>query len=418
MRVRPERPDRHPRHADRPDRAPGDAARLRAARGPRTRPLGGADRGGSAARAERRRHGADARGARVRRAAGGRRGRPGRDVRRALHDGDRGAVRRPADERGLAGGGGAARGLARAPRDGDGLMPLFGDKRDRGGARSAAEREAARLERERRRAAREGREPPAAPVDDGTGDAPADEQPPLEWDGADPDERDGGEAPYDVEDAPREPEFRDAPAWDDEALRGEDLRGRDVAPERARDGEPQPAAARPEPGGDAVLDPRAQAWQHRRPAAGEEPGVWRDEEPDAPDAWHDDEPAAREDDEPDAPAVGREDEPEARAARRGDVADESDAWPEDEPEARAARRGDVADEPDAWREDELEARTGRRSDAADAGEPDGWAAGRADGDTDARPNGRADEIAAVRPDESPGPGREPAGAPRPGAAAS
>src|SRR3954470_8280173 len=260
MRVRPERPDRHPRHADRPDRAPGDAARLRAARGPRTRPLGGADRGGSAARAERRRHGADARGARVRRAgggrvrraAGGRRGRPGRDVRRALHDGDRGAVRRPADERGLAGGGGAAGGLARAPRDGDGLMPLFGDKRDRGGARSAAEREAARLERERRRAAREGREPPAAPVDDGTGDGPVDEQPPFGWDGPEQDERDGGGAAYDagVEEAPREPQLGRAPAWGDEALRGEDLRGRDAAePERPLDPEPQPTAARPEPGG-------------------------------------------------------------------------------------------------------------------------------------------------------------------------
>src|SRR3954451_2024545 len=249
MRVRPERPDRHPRHADRPDRAPGDAARLRAARGPRTRPLGGADRGGSAARAERRRHRADARGACVRRAAGGRRGRPGRDVRRALHDGDRGAVRRPADERGLAGGGGAARGLARAPRDGDGVVSLFRDKRARGGARGEAEREAARLERERRRAAREGREPPAAPVDDGTGDAPGGEQPPSGGEGREQDERDGGGAAYDagVEDAPREPEFGGPPAWDDEALRGGDLRGRDVAePERARDPEPQPTAARPE----------------------------------------------------------------------------------------------------------------------------------------------------------------------------
>jgi hypothetical protein len=82
-------------------------------------------------------------------------------------------------------------------------MPLFGDKRDRG-ARSAAEREAARLERERRRALREGREPPEAPVDDGTGDAPADEEPPFEWDGPDADERDGGAAPHDAE---REPDF-------------------------------------------------------------------------------------------------------------------------------------------------------------------------------------------------------------------
>src|SRR3954470_17793021 len=252
MRVRPERPDRHPRHADRPDRAPGDAARLRAARGPRARPGGRADRGGSAARAERRRHGADRRGARIRCAAGGCRRRAGRDVRRALHDGDRGAVRRRADERGLARGGSAARGLARAPREGDGLMPLFGDKSDRGGARSAAEREAARLERERRRAAREGREPPEAPVDDGTGDAPADEQPPFGWDGPEHDERDGGGAAYDagVEEAPREPQLGGAPAWDDEALRGEDLRGRDAAePERPLDPEPQPTAARPEPGG-------------------------------------------------------------------------------------------------------------------------------------------------------------------------
>src|SRR4051794_36954394 len=304
MRVRPERPDRHPRHADRPDRATGDAARLRAARGPRARPGGRADRGGPAARTERGRHRADARGAGIRRAAGGRRRGPGRDVRRALHDGDRFAVRRPADERGLPRGRGAARGLARAPREGDGLMPLFGDKRDRS-ARSAAEREAARLERERRRALREGREPPAAPVDDGTGDAPADEQPPFEWGAPEQDERDGGGAPYSDADeaARREAELGGAPEWDDEALRGEDLRRRDAAPERARDAEPQPTAARPEPGGDAALDPRAQAWQHRRPAAGEEPGSWREEEPDAggeaaapwrgaetdaPDGWRED----------------------------------------------------------------------------------------------------------------------------------
>ncbi len=47
------------------------------------------------------------------------------------------------------------------------MTPLFGGKKDDGGAadraRSAAEREAARLERERRRAEREGRTPPPAP---------------------------------------------------------------------------------------------------------------------------------------------------------------------------------------------------------------------------------------------------------------
>ncbi|MFL5876735.1 MAG: hypothetical protein ACJ76T_12765, partial [Solirubrobacteraceae bacterium] len=47
-------------------------------------------------------------------------------------------------------------------------MPLFGGDRE-SGPRTAAEREAARLERERRRAEREGRSLPEAPVDDGTG---------------------------------------------------------------------------------------------------------------------------------------------------------------------------------------------------------------------------------------------------------
>ena len=50
-------------------------------------------------------------------------------------------------------------------------MPLFGGSREEG-PRTAAEREAARLERERRRAEREGRPLPEPPVDDGTGAPP------------------------------------------------------------------------------------------------------------------------------------------------------------------------------------------------------------------------------------------------------
>jgi len=239
-------------------------------------------------------------------------------------------------------------------------MPLFGDRRDQG-PRSAAEREAARLERERRRALREGREPPAAPLDDGTGDGPADEQPPFEWDAP----GDGGGALYDAEGgAPREPAREVAPEWDDEALRSEDRRGRDVAPETREpepEPEPQPTAARHEPGGDSALDPRAQAWQQRRPAADDRPAPWREDEPDAepddePGAWDEAEApgterdAARDDDRAawreDGPAAAGDDEPDpwrdGPAARHDD---EPVAWDDDEPAAEREER-------DAWRADD------------------------------------------------------------------
>ena len=85
-------------------------------------------------------------------------------------------------------------------------MPLFGRGEDRR-ERSAADREAARLERERRRAKREGRPLPEEPAEPSLGDEAPPDEPPL---------RD--------EPTPDEPPLRDEPSPDEPPARGEALR--------------------------------------------------------------------------------------------------------------------------------------------------------------------------------------------------
>jgi UPF0755 protein len=191
-------------------------------------------------------------------------------------------------------------------------MSLFGRRGE--GPRTSAEREAARLERERRRALREGRPPPEPPPDDGTGAEPYDDEaPPFEWDappGPEPAVSRGGAA---------EPE-REAQAdgWDEpepeDEREPEPVVGRRSEPQPATWDEPEPerdadadADAAPvawgAPPADGRADPRAQAWQPRRPEGAEpereysdgadgraarepaaEPGAERDGEPDAAEA--------------------------------------------------------------------------------------------------------------------------------------
>jgi peptidoglycan lytic transglycosylase G len=117
-------------------------------------------------------------------------------------------------------------------------MPLFGGGNREDGPRTAAEREAARLERERRRAEREGRPLPDPPVDDGTGASPPADEP----------------APFGVEDRDDEPVAR-APepvAREPEPVESE--------PEPEPDPEPTAWSAPPP---DGRPHPRAQAWQQR-----------------------------------------------------------------------------------------------------------------------------------------------------------
>jgi UPF0755 protein len=200
-------------------------------------------------------------------------------------------------------------------------MPLFGDKGDRG-ARSAADREAARVERERRRALREGLPHPDAPVDDGTGDAAPEAGPPFEWDAAAGDagavevsDRRGHTAPDEDElddDAGTEPGAGAA----SDAGGGDDAPGPSAADEADGAAEPeapaperQPAAAWPDPRGDGELDPRAQAWQQRRPAPADAPP-----RADAPAAGADDPGDGAAGHPPAEPARGAADAGDARAA--------------------------------------------------------------------------------------------------------
>jgi UPF0755 protein len=130
------------------------------------------------------------------------------------------------------------------------MAPIFGNNRD-GGARSAAEREAARLERERRRAEREGRSLPEAPVDDGTGaPAPADEPAPFT--------------------RSEEPEPAGQPAIREPEPDPEPIREPDPQPIREPDPDPAPTAWSAPPA-DGRPDPRAQAWQQRAAAPAAEP---------------------------------------------------------------------------------------------------------------------------------------------------
>ena len=96
-------------------------------------------------------------------------------------------------------------------------MPLFGRGEDRR-ERSAADREAARLERERRRAKREGRPLPEEPAESSLGDEAPPDEPPLR------DEPTPDEPPLRDEPTPDEPPLRDEPSPDEPPARGEALR--------------------------------------------------------------------------------------------------------------------------------------------------------------------------------------------------
>ena len=96
-------------------------------------------------------------------------------------------------------------------------MPLFGRGEDRR-ERSAADREAARLERERRRAKREGRPLPEEPAESSLRDEAPPDEPPLR------DEPTPDEPPLRDEPTPDEPPLRDEPSPDEPPARGEALR--------------------------------------------------------------------------------------------------------------------------------------------------------------------------------------------------
>jgi UPF0755 protein len=96
-------------------------------------------------------------------------------------------------------------------------MPLFGRGEDRR-ERSAADREAARLERERRRAKREGRPLPEEPAEPLLRDEATPDEPPLR------EEPTSDEPPLRDEPSPDEPPVRDEPTPDEPPARGEALR--------------------------------------------------------------------------------------------------------------------------------------------------------------------------------------------------
>jgi UPF0755 protein len=236
------------------------------------------------------------------------------------------------------------------------VTPLFG-RRDEG-PRTAADREAARLERERRRAAREGRPLPEPPPDDGTGNAAAGGgSAPFEWDapGAhdphvseprewqpeseveaeayEPDAREREVYEPEPQSHERgvyepEPQAREAEAYEPDAREAEsyepharerepDLiepeagesrvrRARDDRdPEPARDSEPRPGTdldpepdpaptAGSRPSAEGHADPRARAWQGRPAPGAEPPRRWDDGNGDRAATPHDDDAAAPE----------------------------------------------------------------------------------------------------------------------------
>jgi peptidoglycan lytic transglycosylase G len=96
-------------------------------------------------------------------------------------------------------------------------MPLFGRGEDRR-ERSAADREAARLERERRRAKREGRPLPEEPAEPSLRDEAPPDEPPRR------DEPTPDEPPLRDEPSPDEPPLRDEPPPAEPPARGEALR--------------------------------------------------------------------------------------------------------------------------------------------------------------------------------------------------
>jgi hypothetical protein len=147
------------------------------------------------------------------------------------------------------------------------MPPIFGGSGNReNGPRTAAEREAARLERERRRAEREGRPLPETRVDDGTGAPPEPEfepEPAREVEPREPEpEPFGWEEPeepaaHEPEPEPFEPEPEPEP-FEPEP----ELERFEREPEPERDPDPAPTAWSAPPADDGP-DPRAQAWQQR-----------------------------------------------------------------------------------------------------------------------------------------------------------
>jgi UPF0755 protein len=141
------------------------------------------------------------------------------------------------------------------------MSPLFGGNKgnDDGGARSAAQREAARVERERRRAAREGRplpdEPGAAATPEPTTPEPV-EPAPVAWD------------PAPEPAAPAEPELV---AWEEEPVHGSEPGAEDPYAPASEAYEPAPVAetvgAGPDVQGEAPAEAEAPAGVVRRAPA-------------------------------------------------------------------------------------------------------------------------------------------------------
>jgi UPF0755 protein len=182
-------------------------------------------------------------------------------------------------------------------------MPLFGRGEDRR-ERSAADREAARLERERRRAQREGRPLPEEPAEP----SPRDEAPPDEP--ALPDEPPSGAD----EPLPDEPSVRDEPPPDDAPARGEARH--DEAPMH-----------------DDALVHRGDDFNH-----GDAPGHDGDDFGDDDQRWapFEDEPA---DDEPEAVELPPEPAPDPRP-------EPAPQWPDPAPEPEPVPRGPMREPAD------------------------------------------------------------------------
>jgi UPF0755 protein len=182
-------------------------------------------------------------------------------------------------------------------------MPLFGRGDDRR-ERSAADREAARLERERRRAKREGRPLPEEPAEPSLRDEAPPDEPPLR------DERSLDGPPLRDEPSPDRPPLRDEPPPDEPPLRDESPP--DEPPLRDESPPDEPPARGEAPRDDAPMHDDAPVHD------GDDPGD--DDEP----RWapFDDEPA---DDEPEAVDLPPEPVPDPRP-------EPEPPWPDPAPE--------------------------------------------------------------------------------------
>jgi UPF0755 protein len=182
-------------------------------------------------------------------------------------------------------------------------MPLFGRGEDRR-ERSAADREAARLERERRRAKREGRPLPEEPAEPSLRDEAPPDEPPLR------DERSLDGPPLRDEPSPDRPPLRDEPPPDEPPLRDESPP--DEPPLRDESPPDEPPARGEAPRDDAPMHDDAPVHD------GDDPGD--DDEP----RWapFDDEPA---DDEPEAVDLPPEPVPDPRP-------EPEPPWPDPAPE--------------------------------------------------------------------------------------